>query len=573
MGFLAPLWLWGLLPWGLFSAWLLVGRRKRERVPFLPLWDAPQELRRPKKGFEPPPVSLVFALLALLLGVLALSEPVIRPRDASRRGKITVVVDRGASMSAVIGEGARYASLAKSVAPRLAGEFGAGPVDLVDVVTGGVEQADRSDWATTVSKWKRTAFDTSDALRSTARRLVDRGEPVVVLSDRDLGFNSDQLVQAMPPDEVKNAAIVRLAAREGQVMITLHANYTTPRTLVVTTAGQSVRREIWIKPGDDQNVFVDVPRLGDVVEASFELGDAFDGDDAAYLVRGRRWPNVEARLPLPDELRRMLVVYQKNRPAGEGSNKISLVGPGELGSDEAGVVVTPVAGDERARGSVVAQNHPALAEVDWTGVERGVAVAEKGPGEGWTVVARVGAQPIVAVREGAARQVWVGFESREFARTPAFVVFWSNVLDWAGSGGEGFASVPVGQGGEKLRRVMPAQLPGDVDGPYWPGVFETATGPIAKAASPVVFSSGSGAWERALARLQVGPGAGRRLAPWLALAALGCLLGATLTWERKKCPASRRAPVHLAVETDEHVEGVVTADGHAHRHATQIPPP
>src|SRR5215211_6045869 len=101
MIFLAPAWLFALIPWGAFAAWLLVGRRARQWVPFLELWEAPEELRKPKKGFEPPPVALVFALLATLLGLLAAARPRIREpfvRDGER--VFTIIVDRGASMSA-----------------------------------------------------------------------------------------------------------------------------------------------------------------------------------------------------------------------------------------------------------------------------------------------------------------------------------------------------------------------------------------------------------------------------------------------------------------------------------------
>src|SRR4051794_5532396 len=102
MTFLAPAWLFALVPWGAFTAWLLVGRRRRQWVPFLDLWEAPEELRKPKKGFEPPPLALVCALAATLFALLAVARPHFTPPGrAVDRGGVTVVVDRSGSMSAV----------------------------------------------------------------------------------------------------------------------------------------------------------------------------------------------------------------------------------------------------------------------------------------------------------------------------------------------------------------------------------------------------------------------------------------------------------------------------------------
>src|SRR3954470_14555481 len=115
MTWLAPIYLLTLLPWAAFAAWMLVGRRRRQRVPFLPLWDAPEELRKPKKGFEPPPLSIVFILLALLCALLAAARPEFG--GSKDRGRVTLVIDRGATMSAPPAGRARFAALAQSAAP------------------------------------------------------------------------------------------------------------------------------------------------------------------------------------------------------------------------------------------------------------------------------------------------------------------------------------------------------------------------------------------------------------------------------------------------------------------------
>src|SRR5258705_5609707 len=107
MSLLAPVWLFALLPWGAFAIWIWVGRRRRQWVPFLALWEAPEELRRPKKGVEPPPMGLVLALLAMLLGILGMAQLVVH--RGGDRGRVTIIVDRGAGMSATVNGATQFA--------------------------------------------------------------------------------------------------------------------------------------------------------------------------------------------------------------------------------------------------------------------------------------------------------------------------------------------------------------------------------------------------------------------------------------------------------------------------------
>jgi hypothetical protein len=256
-----------------------------------------------------------------------------------------------------------------------------------------------------------------------------------------------------------------------------------------------------------------------------------------------------------------------------------------------------VAGAESPRADVrvTGGEHPVTAGVDWSTAAAGMAVASASPGEGWTTLVAAGGRPVVAVRgggggddSGAARQVWVGFESAAMARSPAFVVFWTNVLDWAGGGGAAgaarFASVPLADVPAGARRVDGEALPADVDAARWPGLFETAGGRLAADAPALAPNGGGGAagaasdWAAALGRLRVGGGAGVGLAPWLALAALACVAGAAATWERRRRPIAAAATAvgrraeHLDVETERHVETVFAADGHVHRHETAVGP-
>lgn len=534
MSFLAPNWLLALLPWAAFAVWTWMGRRRRRWVPFLPLWDAPQELRRPKRGVEPPPVGLVLALLAMGLGIVAMARPVRRGAD---RGAVTIIVDRGASMSAMSNGRARFVELANSAGPEMLRRLGAGTVELVDVVDGGVTKSNRADWAAIVAGWKRTALDTSPALAATVQQHMERHEAVIVLSDREIGISDDQLVQFRPRGVVRNAGIVALAERPGQVMVTLRATEAGARGLSVRSGGRVLEKRVELLAGVDQNVFVELEAEGATIEAALDGHDDFDGDDRAWLVRQRSAAAVEARVLLTDELRRMIEVYGKHRAPDAASARVAIARAGELKADEAGVELAAIESAEQSpRGAVTAAAHPVMAGVDWSGLSKGAAVpAARGPaGEGWAKIAWIGDQTLVATREGDARQVWVGFESREFARTPGFVVFWTNVLDWVGGkGAGGFAASPL-RLMRDARRVMPGKLSDDVEPAGWPGVFETAgVGKVALNAGVVAFN-GAGGISGDLSRLRPAAATATPLERWLALGALLCLAGAAEVWEKRR---------------------------------------
>jgi hypothetical protein len=539
MTFLSSIWLLALIPWGGFTLWMLVGRRRRQWVPFLALWDAPEEIRKPKKGFEPPPLALVLALLALLLGVLAMSQPRFTPGAQLDHGRITLIVDRGASMSALVQGQPRYAALAEDVAPVLLQKFGRGSVDLVDVVSGGIQSTDRSAWAGQVKQWKQTALDTSQLLNTTIAQRLQKGQPVIVLSDRDIGITRDQLLQVKPKAAVHNAGIVALAYRPGQVMASLASTDAASRRLRVTSGTKSTEQLVTLKPDRVQSVFLDLDAPADTIEAVLapdpQAPDDFQADDHAWLARRQSAPIIEPRTALGEELRRVISVYARHRPASESSPKLSIARPGELKADESGILLAPVLGTESPIGDLSTRPHPILTGLsDWRAISAGASLAASEPGEGWTKIVWQGGRTLVAIREGEVRQVWIGFESREFSRTPAFVIFWTNVFDWAGGGVKGFTASQVAQSATFGERIAPEQLSENIDARNWPGLFESDRGRFAFNSGPVRFGHGSADWASALSSLHLPPGNGTDLAPWLAIGALLSVLGAAATWEMRR---------------------------------------
>ena len=550
MTFLSPLWLVALLPWAAFAVWMLVGRRRRIRVPFLPLWNVPEELRRPKKGFEPPPVSLLFALLATLLALLAAARPRLSFRDNPRH--LAVLLDRGAGMSASAPDGRpRFVAAADALAEALSARPEPLRLTLVDVPVGDRWSGPPGALPAAVAARRRTAVDTRDDLRAVLADPAWRGQPVVVISDHDLGPTDPNVIPIHPAAPVRNVGRVALAERPGQVMVTVSATEAARRTLVLRSGDRSVRQDVDLPTAGERNVFVDLSTPAELIEASLEGGDDFPADDRAWLVRGRHGAVVEPRAPVADELRRMIDVYQRHRPAGESSTRVAVARPGELEAGEPGVILAPAVGGESPPGEIRASPHPVTAGVDWDGLAQGAALTRSAPPEGWTILARAGERAVLAARDGDPRQLWVGFESRPFARTPGFVVLWTNVFDWLGAGGQGFAATTLAGPTGDARRLLPDPLPPGVDPRRWPGVFESPAGKVAINPGRTSFSPGrpTDDWPVRLAALPISPAAGVDAGPWLALAALACLALAAATWERRRRAIPHPDPVRASPTT------------------------
>ena len=167
----------------------------------------------------------------------------------------------------------------------------------------------------------------------------------------------------------------------------------------------------------------------------------------------------------------------------------------------------------------------------------------RSPPDGWTPVVRAGGKVWVAVREKPIRAVWVGFDAGEWARTSDYVVFWANVLNWAGAGGERFAAHPVGslEGEWTAAELAPAVAPPEPK--LWPGLYRRSDGMLQALRAPDMPQTAPVPtdWRERLARQISGSGARVQLAPWAALLSLLCLLGAAMTWKRKEQVAPGRA--------------------------------
>ena len=240
---------------------------------------------------------------------------------------------------------------------------------------------------------------------------------------------------AAPAIPKANVAITHVAAVDrprAQVMVTVRNQSSDQRSgsLEIRSGSAAVRKGISLPPrGREANVFVDLPQLAHRVELSLDVGDEIAQDNRAVLERRIPPPRVEVRGDVPPEVRRVMEAYSRARPpAGEGGRVVAA--PASEG--EAGVMVASASGSApRVPGDVRVVAHPVTANLDITKTLMSVSSASP-PGLGWTTLVAVEGKPIVAVRESPVRQVWIGFESPELAVTPAFVVLWTNVIDWVG---------------------------------------------------------------------------------------------------------------------------------------------
>lgn len=473
MFFAAPWWLIGLAPWGALAVWLLRGRRRRVRVPFVAFWKDAEKTEPPRRGFQWPPAWVVLAMVAALLAILGAGRP--HSRWPTESQPITIIVDRGITMSA--GNEPRFRQVAKLVEEQLSRELRSWTtVDLVDVP--GVETTARvNNWRSQVDAMPVTALDTHDALIATVhQKLKESAGPVIAVSDQPIDIPDPRLIQCPPSTPVDAILISRLAARDkpsAQIMVELlNESARSKATVQITTDDQTSSRAVDLPPrGQRASYFFDSKNLGDRIEASLVNGGA-PASNHAWLVREGSYPKIQMETTLDPAIQRMIDVYSRNRPSTTGAQTVRVCGSlQELLDDGTGIVVPP------SRESVPFQSlsfasHPILEHVDPRSIPaNGLTISQTAPA-GWTPLISMGDRILAAYRTEPHRAVWIGFDSPAWERTPDFVIFWANLLDWVGAGGQGYISHPLTDVNPAWQMVSPTGLsPAPVSG-QWPGLYK-----------------------------------------------------------------------------------------------------
>jgi hypothetical protein len=533
MYFAAPLWLLGLIPWAGVAAWMLRGRGDVVGVPFVELWRGPVGAVNRQRRTRPPSLAILLALIAIALAIVAAGGPHVRL--GARREAITLIVDRGATMMPP----ARLDNVLADANRRLLAAFASdSPVKLIGVPGGAVTQTTLSDWMAAARQLPPVAIESDQRVDQTVEREArETAGLVVVISDRELKVPAANLIQVFPEPIHNDVGITTIAADAGahpQVMVRLrNQSNRTHATLNIQTAGRAIAKEVSLpQDGGERAYFFDVPQLKDIVEASLESDDDFPLDDRAWLAPERVNSRIDLGADLPPEVGRIVEAYLKANPSGRNAPSIA-VSAAALPNDRSGVVVPPDRHRLAQATRVELRASPITANLTMADLDD-LSIGQPPSGGGWIIVASAGEQPLLALREAPARQVWVGLQSTHFAATPEFVVLWTNVLDYLNGGGERFASHPSGSLTADWKRLT-GEPPASVGAGLWPGVYRRSDGALraVNLTEPALrHSLPANAPQVTSTRIRR---AGAVELTWaVVLGALVCLLAAAVVWPARK---------------------------------------
>jgi hypothetical protein len=252
-----------------------------------------------------------------------------------------------------------------------------------------------------------------------------------------------------------------------------------------------------------------------VISAKLLVQDDNPADDQAFLVREAEPSRPTPQVPLPPEVDRLVRVYVDKRLGPSVTRLLPIVGQAADLKDAAGIVYAPASRQVASNPMTIVTN-AITNHVDFKSLPATVSVGNAP--NGWTPVVSFSGHPAAATNPDHPRQMWVGFDAANWAMTPGFVIFWTNVLDYAGGGEARWTSHPLADWTSVWK--LDNGTAGEV-----PGVYTRSDGvPHAFNASPLpeVQSTQSG-WKAKLAELPEESVAGE-LAPALLIAALGLLV-------------------------------------------------
>src|SRR5688572_4662848 len=149
----APIWLLALIPWAVLATWMLWGRREQVAVPFVALWRDGDVRPTSSRAVRVPPLPIILLLLTILLAILAASSPTLSRADPQ---PLTILVDRGVTMSARDGMGYRYHRAPELLAPHVRG-----PLRLLAIPAWEEREANAAVLTVAIPAMPPTAVDTS----------------------------------------------------------------------------------------------------------------------------------------------------------------------------------------------------------------------------------------------------------------------------------------------------------------------------------------------------------------------------------------------------------------------------
>jgi hypothetical protein len=298
--------------------------------------------------------------------------------------------------------------------------------------------ADAADLARPRREWRRPPAGLAALLLAMALAIAAAAQPSVRLGANGAGGERGPELQ-----------IDRLAVRIGA---------TTQAMVSVVNRGLSGRAKLTIRVdgsefestdvalpsnGGGRNYFFDLPVSPSGVEARIEADE--EGTSASASVECRGWAAISAVGALPADVKRMIEVYSRERPAAAGAGTVTVEEAAEpiVTDGPAAIIAGESSMTSRVSesASLEVEDHALTRNVDWQSVLRGAELAGELPA-GWRAVVSVDGAAAVAVRDEPVREVWVGFSSEGFDRRADLVVFWTSVFDWLGGGSDFFSSGP-----------------------------------------------------------------------------------------------------------------------------------
>ncbi len=341
MQFASPFWLLGFVPFVPIALSLLWGRRPRRDVPFLELWRVAPVERNDAWRWTPPNVAIVFALTALLLALIASARPSVgRGFGVSNRpgGAITIILDRGVTMSARGKNDFRFREAADAAAKAIRATVGESvsinPVFIPPDPRGSAPaRMTVSQWLAASRAAPPTLADTRDAVQAAVRQaLAEDRDRAIVITDASVG-GGPHFAQIGPEPPLRDSGITCIAARAlpgerkpgVQVLVRVRSIAAEPSGSV-----QVIGYDEMLRPIETASVAVNLngTHEADAIvtlhQPPFAISgrldvpvatDNLDADNRAFLVREVTWPRVEAAEPVGD-LQRLLDVYRRERPPG-----------------------------------------------------------------------------------------------------------------------------------------------------------------------------------------------------------------------------------------------------------------
>lgn len=473
MTLLAPLWLFGLLPWAMLVLWLLSGRWDARPVPFLELWRADQSSlpRNPKRWLVRPPFWLVLMLLAMLVAIVGASQPRITELPYTTGPSITIILDRGMSMTAQSNGQPRWKQIVQALRFPLQSRFGMGDTRLILLPEKKTIDTNRPSWAVYANDADPPAGDTREMLAPVISRELHRTDGLIfVLTDQKLPIEDPRVVPVPPIGGASNVGIVSAGiatSPKRSVLVRVRNDSDRKSAELRVGAGPAQLIELPGK-GEKRNYFIDLDQPSKTIAIELSPMDDQPLDNHAELLQRSAWPIPQGQGELSAEVKRMIASYGKVRPATPGISSVVTIAQDPITRGRS--IIAPPTTRPIVPASVNITDHPITQHIDWERALRSAKMATAPPG--WTAVVTAGDRPIIAIREDPARQVWIGVASPDFAMTTDFVLLWTSALDWAGQGGEtydfiGHPAVPIFNASNtawvETLRNLPGVLRGGLD--------------------------------------------------------------------------------------------------------------